>query len=334
MAGLPTSSWAANDKTTNSKETTQNSQTALLPIGLSQADPEVRVGGPTLDIVGDASVVAPNRPDASTPADLNGDASNRKQTSIYVVRSGDTLAEVAEMFDVSVKTIIWANDIKGSSIQEGQILVILPVSGVRHEVEEGETLSEIADRYDGSEEEIREFNDLSGSSLAVGAIIDIPGGEMPQTESSSAGSQANSPGYASGAVRPGQSVNVASGYYVHPVPGSVITQRAHGYNAVDFGAQSGSSVLASASGRVIKSVGGGWNGGYGRFVVIEHGNGTQTLYSHLSGIIVSRGQRVVRGQVIGYVGVSGRSSGPHLHFEVRGTNNPFSACGVRSRCGS
>jgi murein DD-endopeptidase MepM/ murein hydrolase activator NlpD len=136
------------------------------------------------------------------------------------------------------------------------------------------------------------------------------------------------------AVTSVQTTSVSSGYYIHPVPGSVVTQRSHGYNAVDFGAPTGTYIFASASGRVVTSVNSGWNGGYGKFIVIEHPNGTRTLYSHLSSVIISRGQQVVQGQVIGYMGSTGRSTGSHLHFEIRGAHNPFTACGLRTRCGS
>lgn len=296
-------------------------------------NPIAAVGGPTIDIVGEVAVVAPQSPDAGESADLNGTIANDKQTSIYVVREGDTLGEVAEMFGVSVNTIVWANDIQGETINPGDVLVILPVSGVRHEVEEGDTIGSIAKNYDSSIEKIREYNNLEAvDRLAIGAIIDVPGGTMPE-EASSSGSRSSSR-VVGGAVTPTQTTSVASGYFINPAPGSVVTQRNHGYNAVDLGAGRGTSIVAAASGQVVKSVGGGWNGGYGKFIVIEHNNGTRTLYAHLSGVIVSRGQDVVQGQVIGYNGNSGRTTGPHLHFEVRGTPNPFSSCGLRTRCGS
>jgi murein DD-endopeptidase MepM/ murein hydrolase activator NlpD len=114
-----------------------------------------------------------------------------------------------------------------------------------------------------------------------------------------------------------------SGYFIHPLPGSVRTQGIHGYNAVDFGAPVGTPILASAGGSVLVSRVGGWNGGYGNYVVIDHPNGTQTLYAHNSKNTVWQGQTVVAGQVIGYVGNTGRSTGPHLHFEIRGAKNPF-----------
>ena len=290
------------------------------------------VGGAAINFVGEATVIAPNSPTGGDSVDLNGDRPNDKQASIYVVREGDTLGEVAEMFGVSVNTIVWANDLEDESISPEDVLVILPISGIRHEVEEGETISELAERFDSSADEIREYNELEESeTLAVGAIVDIPGGEKPAQTTPDPAPQTR---VVQGAVTPASGSSAASGYFINPVPGSVITQTLHGYNAVDFATASRSSIVAAASGRVVKSVGSGYNGGYGHFVTIKHDNGMTTLYSHLSSVIVSRGQHVVQGQVIGYQGETGRSTGPHLHFEVQGGSNPFASCGLRTRCGS
>lgn len=241
------------------------------------------------------------------------------QISIYVVREGDTLSEIAEMFGVSPNTIKWANDIPADgTIRIGQTLSILPVSGVKHIVEKGETLASIVEDYGGEIEEVKSFNGISDtSSIKVGMEILIPHGELPIEPSSSNTPSRNT------AQKPSPSTS-ASGYYIRPLKGGVRTQGIHGYNAVDIGAPIGTSVLSSADGMVIISKAYGWNGGYGSYVVIKHDNGSQTLYAHLSETIVGVGQKVVQGQVIGYVGNSGRSTGPHLHFEIRGGGtNPF-----------
>jgi murein DD-endopeptidase MepM/ murein hydrolase activator NlpD len=104
----------------------------------------------------------------------------------------------------------------------------------------------------------------------------------------------------------------------------VKTQGIHGYNAVDLAAPIGTPILAAASGDVIVANDGGWNGGYGSYVVIQHDNGSQTLYGHASAVLVSAGDHVTQGQIIARVGTSGRSTGPHVHFEIRdGIRNPF-----------
>ena len=100
------------------------------------------------------------------------------------------------------------------------------------------------------------------------------------------------------------------------------SQGIHGYNGVDIAAPAGTPIVASASGDVIIARSAGWNGGYGNYIVIKHDNGTQTLYAHMSSLAVSGGT-VEKGELIGYVGISGRATGYHLHFEVRGAKNPL-----------
>ena len=239
------------------------------------------------------------------------------QISIYTVRSGDTLAGVAEMFDVSVNTILWANDMaRGSTLKIGQKLVILPISGVMHTIVSGDTLKLIAKKYGGDIDEIASFNDLKiTDKLVIGDTIMIPDGQVSSSIRPSSGStsrvitSAGGPSYA--------------GYYIKPFVGGHRTQGLHGYNGVDYGMSVGSSIFASAAGTVIISKNSGWNGGYGNYIVIKHFNGTQTVYGHLSGAIATVGQTVSQGQLIGYSGNTGKSTGPHLHFEIRGAKNPF-----------
>lgn len=233
------------------------------------------------------------------------------QISVYVVRKGDTLSEIAEMFGVSRNTIIWANNLRGSTIKEGQELVILPISGVRHVVKSGDTLKSITTKYKADLDDVLSYNGLNlDSKLAQGDVIIIPDGVIsaPSTLTRPAGSTGY-PTYA--------------GYYMRPIAGGRKSQGIHGYNGVDIAASVGTPVLASAAGTVIISKSSGYNGGYGLYVAVRHGNGTQTLYGHLSRVNVSVGQIVSQGEIIGTVGSSGRSTGPHLHFEVRGAKNPF-----------
>ena len=113
-------------------------------------------------------------------------------------------------------------------------------------------------------------------------------------------------------------------YYSWPLAGGSITQGLHGWNAVDIGAPSGTPIYAAAAGTVIVArSGGGWNGGYGNYVVVSHPNGTQTLYAHMSRVSATVGAHVGQGETIGKVGMTGEATGPHIHFEVRGAVNPF-----------
>lgn len=291
-----------------------NSQT----VGLSSATVSGRdsafSGGGDITISGDA--LLPDSGVIGTSADV-ALLPESDQISIYVVRPGDSLSGIAKMFNVSVNTIVWANDLKrASAIQEGQTLIILPVTGLRHTVVKGETVGSIAKKYKGDVNEILQFNDLSsGATLLAGQVILIPSGEEPVSVS-----LPSRPGRT--AVR-GGSGPVYDGYYLQPLVGGVKTQGLHGYNGVDLASRSGNDILASAAGQVIISKNSGWNGGYGKYVVIRHDNKTQTLYSHLSEALASVGQEVAQGEVIGKLGSTGNSTGPHLHFEIRGAKNPF-----------
>jgi LysM repeat protein len=242
--------------------------------------------------------------------------SSAGEIRVYTVREGDSLSQIAEMFDVTTNTIMWANDLTSATdIQPGDSLVILPIVGVQHEVKTGDTISTIAKKYDGNSEEILAYNQLtSAEQLSVGDTLIIPGGAMHAAPVRTA------PAAAPVAVS-GQS-SVATGF-AHPAPGSIKTQGIHGYNAVDLAGGYGSPIRAAAAGEVIVSKASGWNGGYGQYIVIRHANGTQTLYAHLMRNDVGIGAYVGQGEVIGGMGSSGRSTGTHVHFEVRGARNPF-----------
>ncbi len=245
---------------------------------------------------------------------------NERQEEIYVVREGDTLSEIANnIYNVSVNTVIWANDLSGDKIFEGQHLVILPFTGVRHQVKDNETIGGLAKKYKVSSEEIMEFNDIwDDKKLAVGNFIDVPGAVkeviVPQPERVAVAQTS------SGVTYSNQSVSAASGYFMRPVRGGIRTQGLHGRNAVDIAAPTGTPIYAAASGEVVVSA---WHGQYGHYIKINHPNGTATLYAHNSRNLVGVGQWVSKGDVIASMGSTGFSTGPHLHFEVHGAANPF-----------
>lgn len=245
------------------------------------------------------------------------------EISVYVVRKGDSLAQIAQMFEVSTNTILWANDMKkGDAIKEGDILLILPVSGVKHIVEKGQTLKGISKKYEVDIAYIAGFNGIpEDAKLEVGDELIIPEAEMTEeSENTNNKKTTNKKAVA-------QPSKVVSGYFINPVPGSIKTQGIHGKNAVDLGAPIGTPIYASAPGKVLLARY-GWNGAYGNMILIQHSNGTQTLYSHLSSIATQTGASVNRGELIGRVGNTGRvraspgGNGAHLHFEVHGAKNP------------
>lgn len=236
-----------------------------------------------------------------------------EEISIYVVREGDTLSQIAEMFNVTVNTIKWGNNISSNTLKAGETLIILPISGVKHTVAKGDTVESLAKKYKGDAKEITVYNNLiEGSSLAIGSVIIIPDGEVVPSSNSSASYSVKSSG-----------LKEYAGYYLRPVAGGRKTQGLHGSNGIDIGAPVGTPILAAADGEVIIARSGGWNGGYGTYIVIRHKNGTQTLYAHNSRNNVSAGDIVKQGDVIGFMGATGKATGSHLHFEIRGAKNPF-----------
>lgn len=291
-----------------------NSQTASLLSSVLNPNPVVGYGGGGISIVNQSALLADTGPLGSI-ADIESSTAGSDRISLYVVREGDSLSQIAEMFGVTTNTIIWANDIdRRDLIRAGQEIIILPVTGLRHTVKKGDTAGSLAKEFKGDVEEIIAYNNLpADGSLVVGEEIMIPGGEIPYKESVVA--------YRAPVARGTSGPNYV-GYYIRPISGGVKSQGLHGYNAVDLATNCGAPIFAAATGDVIISRSSGWNGGYGNYIVISHPNGTQTLYSHNSSNIVTAGWHVVQGQVIGYVGSTGKSTGCHVHFEIRGAKNP------------
>ncbi len=284
---------------------------------------------------------AGNMTDAQVP--LNS------QITTYLVREGDSVSSIAAMFKVSPNTIIGANDIKKGVIHPGQQLIILPITSIRYTTTKGDTLTSLARKFKSDAHDIAVYNNLADDDAVVsGQSLIIPSGEVTITEttppslsvpkvtpikpktSASKPKSAKSKSFKPAPLRDAGGPEYDN-YYIWPVGGGIITQSLHGYNGVDIGAPTGSDIYASAAGTVIVAKsGGGWNGGYGNYIVIAHDNGTQTLYSHASRVLVEPGDSVTSGELIGKVGRTGEATGPHLHFEVRGATNPLGAIPVGS----
>ena len=290
------------------------------------ADPNPNKGlTDTLQTSEDKALVASGGP-SGTIADVASSTAPGR-ISVYVVRSGDTLSEIAEMFGVTKNTVLWANNLKSAQdIHPGDTLIILPISGIERTVAKGDTLASLAKRYGSAAEEIAAYNGLDSSeALVVGSTIIIPGGELSVPTPVNTGRRTERYLGGSGAV--------LAGFFSNPMPGAIFTQNIHGWNGIDLGAPRGTPIYAAADGMVIVARNNGaWNGGYGNYVVITHPNGVQTLYAHMRSTIVFAGQSVASGQLIGYEGATGRATGPHLHFEVRGAANPFRNCRVSTVC--
>ncbi len=229
----------------------------------------------------------------------------------YVVKEGDAVSAISDRFNLSVETILWANGLAAKSyIKPGQKLIIPPVDGILHKIAKGDTIAKIAKKYQAVEAQIKNFNYIDDGLLAIGDVIMVPGGKIIAVQR---------PQYA------GSQTTVSSGT-IPPLPaGSTmywpsicrrITQYFRGWRhtGVDIACAVNSEIRASQSGvvsRVQYS-----RVGYGNNIMINHGGGKQTLYGHLNKIYVTAGQTVTAGQVIGSEGSTGRSTGPHVHFEV------------------
>jgi len=242
---------------------------------------------------------------------LDTQVSNKVRDSIieYIVQEGDTTATIASKFGVSQNTVIWQNNISGGKIKVGQTLKILPVTGIAHTVSKGDTVYSIAKKYDADSQAIVDFpfNVFSNDEtfeLAIGQTVIVPDGIMPTVAASPRSRQ----------MTPNAGTVTASGQFVWPTQG-VITQRYSWYHpGLDIANPGQPFAIAADSGRVIYA---GWDAtGYGNMVFIDHGNGFKTRYGHLSQISVISGQTVGRGQNVGRVGSTGKSTGPHLHFEI------------------
>jgi murein DD-endopeptidase MepM/ murein hydrolase activator NlpD len=245
-------------------------------------------------------------PPAAAPAlPASQEAVKSRALVKYKVAPGDTPGEIAERFGISTDTLLQANDITDpGGLQIGEELVILPVSGVLHTVASGDNLHDLALLYGVTPESIAEYNRLADpNSLQVGEKLIVPGGKIQAGRGgSSRGGRPTSSGMASGSFR-------------WPVGGS-ITQYfgENGHTGIDLANNLGTPVYAADGGVVVTALKLGY--GYGWHLVIDHGNGYQTLYGHLSAFFVDYGEKVNKGDRIGSVGSTGLSTGPHLHFEV------------------
>lgn len=239
----------------------------------------------------------------------------------YYVQVGDTISTIADMFGVSINTILWENSLSAYSIiRPGQKLVILPVTGLSYKVKKNDTVEKLAKTYGVLADEIIEFNNLTeGASLSLGQELIIPGGVpyVPPKPKAPVVKPAPSP--------PTQIVIPSGAGYMWPTTVRRITQYfSWRHTGIDIAGPVGTPLYASNDGVVIltekKSTGYGWQ------IMIDHGNGFQTRYGHTSKILVTKGQYVTKGQLIGLMGSTGRSTGPHVHFEFYAYGrrvNPF-----------
>ena len=261
----------------------------------------------------------------------------------YTIEEGDTIFGIANKFDLEAESILYANyDLLNDDptyLRPGWRLTIPPTDGVYYEWKEGDTLQKVAEKYYVDVDDIIRWpsNHLDITQLSTQGLeyVMIPDGyreikswivPLPYTSGSGATRLIAGPGGCASTSY----AYIGSGSFIFPTGNTSLSgfDFSSYHLAIDLTAWTGDPIYASDYGTVVYA---GWNdSGYGNVVVIDHGNGYETLYAHLSQVYVYCGQGVYQGQVIGAAGDTGRSYGSHLHFEVRlngGFVNPWSVLG-------
>ncbi len=239
----------------------------------------------------------------------------RLEIVTYIVQVGDTTESIAAGFGLQPTTIMWSNpEIEKAPdlLKVGQQLTILPLDGVYHTVAEGDSLGSIIEKYKASLLDVVNcpFNKFPmDDDLPVGMKIIVPNGTKPFETRKVTTYEGPAPAAASGL-----------GVFYWPASGTISQGYWWGHRAIDIAHSVGAAIVASDSGYISFA---GWTDiGYGYLIVVDHANGYQTYYAHLSNMFVVEGEVVSAGQVIGAMGNTGNSTGPHLHFEVRYNGYP------------
>ncbi len=269
-------------------------------------------------------------PERQLALGIGGSAGDDQSEEVryYIVEGGDTISSIAANFGISQSTILWENNLSDTDfIKPGQKLTILPVDGVTHAVKKGDSIASIAKKYKASEEKILAFNRLaSGEALTDGEQLIIPDGviDRPNAPAPSAPSTATRK-FAFINIPPSARVSAGSRLQWPSSSRRINQYYKFRHTGIDIDGDVGSPVYAADSGVVESVVYARY--GYGYHVVINHGGGRETLYAHNAKIFVRPGQSVKRGQSIATIGLTGRTTGAHLHFEVivnGGKRNPLS----------
>jgi LysM repeat protein len=325
---------------------------ALTAVGLSGAAipaPQIAAGGPSNSSSG-SSATTDSSAEQATPSPSPIVATNdtdtigrravphttfpdrpRAEVITYTVQQDDTIFTIAAQFGLAPETVVWSNReaIQDAPwlIQPGLQLFILPVNGVYHTVRAGETVRTIAEEYEVDPSTLySEWNDLEeGDSPREGQLLVVPGGRSEEVAwnppAPAPAQQLYSYRYSASAVAAPNPNNwfilptgsrVVSGWYFHD-------PRNPTHIGVDYKCHQGDPLYAADNGAVTIA---GWQGSYGILVEISHGNGFTTRYGHLSQLAIGGGQAVHQGDLIGYCGTTGWSTGPHLHFEIRKNGVP------------
>jgi murein DD-endopeptidase MepM/ murein hydrolase activator NlpD len=257
---------------------------------------------------------------------------SRSDVSIYTVEAGDSIFSIASKFGLKPESVLWANDdyFGGDptvALSIGVQLNIPPTDGVLYKWKEGDVLEKVADEYDASEIKILSWPsnnlDVSNPTFKPDTYVMIPGGvgtieswiqEVAYSPRSGVTQTIEGPG---GCAISGGYGAIGSTAFIWPSAQHELSgfDFSSYHKGIDIAAYVGDPVWASDSGTVVYA---GWNNsGYGNLVMIDHNNGYQTVYGHLSVVYVTCGENIAQGVAIGAAGSTGKSTGPHLHFEIR-----------------
>ncbi len=296
-------------------------------------DPEVKFAQ-TLE--GNA-VVAPMQPTDTEDIQNGTEAASFEKLStsakpfIHTVEDGDTIAGIAAKYDVSANTILWANSLRATDIIKfGDHLTILPTTGVLHVVVSGDTVLSLADKYNAKGDEIIAYNNLGeDAKLFIRQKIIIPDGyqtlrQAPRIVSNT--TQTDRDAGDEPTPAPKKDDAPSSKRFIWPTITKHLSQYFKwGHTGIDIDNRSAPPIFAAQDGTVEFN---GWLGGYGNLIIVNHGGGLTTYYAHLSKFYVAKGDRVKKGDAIAKMGSTGRSTGPHLHFEVRRNGQPVNPLGM------
>ncbi|MEI7689283.1 MAG: M23 family metallopeptidase [Candidatus Nomurabacteria bacterium] len=324
-----------------STDPVSNSQN--IPLSETSIDPDMKntVAEANVSIIDDDALNPENI--QPTDTDSNSYISSVDKIITYTVEKGDTIGTVADKFGISKNTILYANtNIKNNTLKVGTVLTILPVDGVSYTVKKGDTIASIAKTHKADANDIAQYNDITDKNLMIGDKIIVPGGVVekkaevvkpvtPKVEKEE--TIVNTPTQTETKVDKTQASidqmsggNGITGGYIWPFPKGTgrVSQRLHDDNAYDFAAPKGTPIYAIQDGKVLIADGSGYNGGYGLYVVIDFNDGGQAIFGHMSKVAAVAGEEVKQGDVIGYVGSTGRSTGNHVHIGYHGGKpNPY-----------
>lgn len=255
------------------------------------------------------------------------ESENPKIIATYTVQQGDSLFKIADRFNITPNTIAWANNLQSDKIKPGDKLTILPVTGIIYKAQKDEDIASVSKKFKADTATIANFNNLATNQIIkTGQEIIIPDGVMIGISSISKikSKITTNKKTSKGKISTFLALPEDDNFLQRPLLTGRISQGLHAKNGIDIASPCGTPIFASAPGKINRADSVGWNGGFGKNIVIYHNNGAQTIYGHLSKIYVKEGEYIPYNKVIGLVGNTGRSTGCHLHFETHGFKNPYS----------